>query len=102
MIKSILSLALMLPWVCGTGHVLAAAFDDYPNHPITLVVPSTPGGGTDTSSRIIAPKFAENLGKPIVIANKPGVSGNLGAAFVANSAPDGYTCLLYTSPSPRD
>jgi tripartite-type tricarboxylate transporter receptor subunit TctC len=75
----------------------AAPTDDYPNRAITLVVPSTPGGGTDTSSRIIVPKLSENLGQPIVISNKPGVSGNIGAAFVANATPDGYTLLTLIS-----
>jgi tripartite-type tricarboxylate transporter receptor subunit TctC len=90
-------LPIVLPIVLQMDRAFAAPADDYPNRPITLVVPSTPGGGTDTSSRIIAPKFAENLGQAIVIANKPGVSGNIGAAFVANSAPDGYTLLTLIS-----
>jgi tripartite-type tricarboxylate transporter receptor subunit TctC len=69
----------------------------YPDRPITLVVPSTPGGGTDTTSRIIAPKLSEYLGQQIVIINRPGASGNIGAASVASSAPDGYTLLTLIS-----
>ena len=69
----------------------------YPERPITLVVPSTPGGGTDTTSRIIAPKLSEYLGQQIVIINRPGASGNIGAASVASAAPDGYTLLTLIS-----
>jgi tripartite-type tricarboxylate transporter receptor subunit TctC len=69
----------------------------YPERPITLVVPSTPGGGTDTTSRIIAPKLSENLGQQIIIINRPGASGNIGAASVASAAPDGYTLLTLIS-----
>jgi tripartite-type tricarboxylate transporter receptor subunit TctC len=69
----------------------------YPDRPITLVVPSTPGGGTDTTSRIIAPKLSEYLGQQIVIINRPGASGNIGAASVASAAPDGYTLLTLIS-----
>ena len=93
MVKTLALLVMVVQWsIAG-----AAPLDDYPNKAIAIVVPSTPGGGTDTSTRIIAPKLSENLGQPIVIANKPGVSGNLGAAFVANALPDGYTLLTLIS-----
>ncbi len=70
---------------------------DYPNHPITLIVPSPPGGGTDTQARILAPKLGELLGQPVVIENRPGASGNIGAQTVAKAAPDGYTLLAMIS-----
>jgi tripartite-type tricarboxylate transporter receptor subunit TctC len=66
---------------------------DYPSRSITLVVPSPPGGGTDTQARILAPKLAELLGQPIIIENRGGASGNIGAQFVAKASPDGYTLL---------
>jgi len=69
---------------------LAAA---YPDHPVRLVVPSLAGGGTDTTTRIIAPKLAEYLGQQIVIDNRGGMSGNLGAELASRAAPDGYTLL---------
>lgn len=70
---------------------------EYPNRPITLVVPSPPGGGTDTSWRLIEPKLSEILGQKIIIENRPGASGNIGAAYAAKAPPDGYTLLALIS-----
>ena len=61
------------------------------------MVPSPPGGGTDTSARIIAPKLAKLLGQNVVIENRPGASGNIGAEAVAKAPPDGYTLLTMIS-----
>src|SRR5215471_12506546 len=71
--------------------------DDYPSRNITLIVPSPPGGGTDTQARILAPKLSESLGQPIVIENRGGASGSIGAQTVAKAAPDGYTLLAMIS-----
>lgn len=68
-------------------------FAEYPDKPIRWVVPSTPGGATDTTTRIIAHKFGEFLGQSLVIENRPGASGNIGAEYVARVKPDGYTLL---------
>ena len=66
----------------------------YPDRPVRLIVPSLPGGGSDTTMRLIAPKLAEYLGQQtVVVENRAGVSGNLGAELVARAAPDGYTLL---------
>jgi len=61
------------------------------------VVPSSAGGGTDTTTRIVAPKLGEALGQTIVIENRAGASGNIGAEYVARAAPDGYTLLTVIS-----
>ena len=74
----------------ATSAALAGA---YPDRPIRLIVPSPPGGGTDTTTRAIAPKLGELLGQQIVIDNRGGASGNIGAELAARGAPDGYTLL---------
>ena len=63
----------------------------YPDRPIRMIVPSTPGGGTDLAARMVMPKLSEFLGQQIVIDNRGGASGNIGAELGARAAPDGYT-----------
>jgi tripartite-type tricarboxylate transporter receptor subunit TctC len=60
---------------------------------VRWVVPSTSGGATDKVTRLVAPKLSEQLGQPVVIENRPGATGNIGAEYVARSAPDGYVLL---------
>jgi tripartite-type tricarboxylate transporter receptor subunit TctC len=77
--------------------VANAGAQEYPERPVHLVVPFPPGGGADILARTISPRLAQALGKPIVIENKPGAGGNVGAEFVAKAAPDGYTLLYGTN-----
>ena len=84
--KSLLWLLAALP-----GMVLA---QPYPSHPITLVVPYTPGTGIDIIARTVGPKITERWHQPVVVDNKPGASGNIGAAMVAKAPPDGYTLMV--------
>ena len=68
--------------------------DDYPSHPIKLLVGAPPGGTTDTIARAIASPMAAALKQPVVVENRPGAGGNLAADTVAKAAPDGYTLLV--------
>jgi tripartite-type tricarboxylate transporter receptor subunit TctC len=77
----------------GPGMIPASA-QDYPNRPITLVVPFPPGGSTTIVGRIIADKMSEVLGQSIVVDNRGGAGGSIGSRAVSKSAPDGYTILL--------
>jgi tripartite-type tricarboxylate transporter receptor subunit TctC len=76
---------------------IATAQGAFPIKPITLVVTYPPGGGADAMARLIAPKMGEALGQSVVIENKPGASGQIGAQAVAKAAPDGYTLMLDAS-----
>jgi tripartite-type tricarboxylate transporter receptor subunit TctC len=75
----------------------AALAQAWPSHPITMVVPSAPGGSTDISARLIGDGLSRALGQPIVVDNKPGAAGNLGTEAVARAKPDGYTLLMQYS-----
>ena len=66
----------------------------YPSRPLRLIVPSTPGGGSDFVGRVMALRFGESLGTQVVVENRPGASSVIGADYVAKSAPDGYTVLV--------
>lgn len=72
----------------------AGAAEPYPSRPIKLIVPYTPGQGADSAARLVATRLSERLKQAIVIENKPGAAGNIGAEAAAGAAPDGYTLLV--------
>jgi tripartite-type tricarboxylate transporter receptor subunit TctC len=75
----------------------AAQAQGYPNRPIKIVVPATPGGGIDIIARVVGEKISASLGQSVVIENKPGASNNLGTDLVAKSPADGYTLVIIAS-----
>src|SRR5881227_1411665 len=70
------------------------ALAQYPTKPIRMIIPFAPGGASDFVGRIMQPKMSELLGQQIVVENKPGAAGNIGAEAAAKSAADGYTTFL--------
>lgn len=79
------------------GLALAAAAQAFPERPVRIVVPYPPGGGNDIIARLIAPKMSADWGQPVIVENKPGAAGNLGAGEVARAQADGHTLLMATS-----
>lgn len=88
---------ILMAITMGVGVTTAAWADDFPTMPVELVVPSTPGGAPDSFARIIGPKLVEVWGQPVVVVNRPGAGGTVGAGAVARAAPDGYTLLVDSS-----
>jgi tripartite-type tricarboxylate transporter receptor subunit TctC len=89
------------PWIFGIALLAAGATggaaQDYPNRPVRMLAPFPAGGLVDVLARAVGEELAKSLGQPIIVENKPGAGGNLGADIVAKAEPDGYT-LLMTSP----
>ena len=93
LIKPILTASLTICAMVLSPVVTAQSAADYPNRPISLVVPVPPGGAADFVARTVAEALSKELGQPITVENKAGASGSLASSFVAKSKPDGYTLL---------
>ena len=93
--KILLTLAALLFAAAGSAH----AQDNWPGKPVRLVVPSSPGGGTDVFARLLGQALTEGTKQQFIIENKPGASGNIGAQAAATAAPDGYTFLVASNSS---
>ena len=68
--------------------------EDYPSHPITVIVPFPAGGSSDIVMRLLGQKVSESIGQPVIIDNRPGGAGNAAALTIKNSAPDGYLLMM--------
>jgi tripartite-type tricarboxylate transporter receptor subunit TctC len=95
-LKSCTKLARVLAAGCAFAAVAAQAA--YPEHPITIVVPYSPGGAADAVARVVASHLSTRLGTGVIVDNKPGASGTIGAGYVAKAQPDGYTVLYEATP----
>lgn len=94
------SVFLLAGWL--TSLALASVpvrADDWPSRPIQMIVPFGAGGAADIIARLVGDKLAAALGQPVVIEDKPGAGGNIGAGLVARANPDGYTLLMSGSPT---
>ena len=83
-VQLILMLSALAAWTAATAQ-------PFPNRPLRIINPFPPGGGVDITNRIVASKLGEVLGQQVIVENRPGAAGNVGAAIAAKATPDGYT-----------
>lgn len=94
--RTLSAVAVCVSLLCASpGH----AQDTWPAKPVRIIVPSSPGGGTDAYSRLISAALSDSLKQQFVVENRPGGNGNIGAEAAVRAAPDGYTILITASPS---
>ena len=91
---SLLAASLLAVALSTLSPVSALAQAAWPTRPVTLVVPFPPGGGTDTGARLVAQRLSQRWGQTVLIENKGGAAGQIGADFVSKAKPDGYTLLM--------
>lgn len=92
--KTLRALLLASLSITAASTVYAQALENYPTRPVTIVVPFPPGGGTDVGARLVAQKLSLKWGQPVIVENRGGAAGRLGADVVAKAKPDGYTLLV--------
>src|SRR5690348_1019161 len=87
---------IVVAWFAAGALVATSQAQDYPTHPIKVVIAFPPGGPTDFVGRLLADKMKELLGQPVIIENRAGANGAIGADYVAKAEPDGHTLFLTT------
>src|SRR5690349_6869598 len=90
---SALRIVLAVVWAIGLSTMPSSA-QTYPVKPIRIIVPTSPGGITDTLARALAQRLTESFGQQVIVENKPSGAGQLGMEFFAKAAPDGYTLVV--------
>ena len=88
------TLLQLVCWLCCALPAVAALAQSFPSKPLRFIVPYPPGGSLDQVARALADKMKDGLGQPVLVENRPGAGGNLGADLVAKSAPDGYSIVM--------
>ena len=86
--------AIPAAWIALYATTLPAQAQNYPARTVRIIVPTAPGGGSDTQARLLGKRYTESMGQPFVIDNRPGASGMIGAELVARAPADGYTLLF--------
>ena len=92
-----MKVALLTVLAAAAAATPAAHAQKYPTKPVRLIAPFAPGGGTDILSRVIAVPASETFGQPVVVDNRPGAGGSVGAEITARAEPDGYTLIMVSS-----
>lgn len=85
---------MVLAMAVGVHPAPVLAADEFPTRPISLIVPYPPGGATDNLARMLAKKIGENIGKPVIVENKPGATGMIAGEFLSRATPDGHTIMM--------
>ena len=85
---------MVLSMAFGIHPAPVLAADEFPTRPISLIVPYPPGGATDNLARMLAKKISENIGKPVIVENKPGATGMIAGEFLSRATPDGHTIMM--------
>src|SRR6267142_2569730 len=92
--RSLVSLGMTCLLFAAPVFMPSVQAQNYPSRPLRLVVPFPPGGSTDILARALSQKLSENLAQPVVVDNRPGAGGSIGAEAAAKAAPDGYTLMM--------
>lgn len=95
--KAIRLVAALAAATILSGRARAQDAANFPQKPVTIIVPYAPGGSTDAAARFIGPSLSKQFGQPVVVENRPGAAGAIGTSAVAKAQPDGHTLLVHTS-----